>query len=133
MKAVDQRSQGIILAGIVAGSFAGAVLRGALSLVAPIHSESAMTLSLILSILGGALLGTLLGIALKRRASSVWQLPLVVALIAAIGSFGAAAAVELVATDAAPWPFWRDAALNIGVTVLTARAAVLLIRRHQAG
>jgi len=130
MKAAGQQTQVIVVLAIVVGSFAGALLRGAASLVAPIRSPSTLILSLLLSTLGGALLGTLLGITLKRKASSVSQLPIVVALIAAIGSFGAAAAIELVAKDAAPWPFWRDAVLNIGVTVLAARAAVMLIRRR---
>ena len=72
---------------------------------------------------------------IPRRLDLLQDGPQVAAFVEAQAktSFGAAAAVELVATDAAPWPFWRDAALNIGVTVLTARAAVLLIRRHQAG
>lgn len=133
MKTSDQRAHATVIAGIVVGSFAGALLRGAAALVSPIRGESPLIRSLVISTTGGALLGALLGVALKRWALSASQPLLGIALIAAIGSFGAAAAVDLVAKDAAPWPFWRDAVLNIGVTILAARAAVVWIRRRSPG
>jgi hypothetical protein len=130
MKALNHPPHGIVVFGIIAGSFAGALLRAVALLMMPIQPESTLVRSLFLSALGGALLGAPLGAALQRRASGAWQLPLGIALIAAIGSFGAAAAVELVAKEATPWPFWRDAVLNIGVTILAARAALMLVRRR---
>lgn len=133
MKRVALPMRGLAIIGIILGSFAGALLRALASLWNPLTSGSPVLRSLLLSTGGGALLGALLGGTLHRKTSDAWRAPVGIALIAAIGAYGAAAASELLEQEGAPWPFWRDAALNIAVTIVAARAVMRLTRGGLSG
>lgn len=131
MTVTTPSKHGLVLAGIVIGSFAGALLRAATLVATQGRWDGGVAALLAQSLLGGAALGAVLGALLRWRRVNTASALFVVALIAAIGSYGAAAALELVNREHSPWPFWRDAALNIVVTVLAARVAVILIRQRK--
>lgn len=133
MMAAERRATGMLVLGTVGGSLAGAAIRWAIVQILPPSTGFVMVQALVVSALGGAVLGALLGATLARRASPQPQSPLAAALAGAIGTFGAAVLLAASPTVGSSGVVWRDALLNIGVTIVTAGAvAILMSRRARA-
>lgn len=114
------------LLAIAAGSIAGALLRQATTLIVP-HATSSTSLRFTISGLAGVFLGAVLGwIATMESAGSIWRSIEIIAMVATLGAFAAAAVggLPLASLEASRRP--RDAAVHIGITLLSAALGVVL-------
>lgn len=115
-----------VLFGIAAGSISGALLRQATTVLLP-NAANSMSLRFTVSALGGVLIGTVLGwIATMTLADSTWQQIAMIALVATLGTFAAAAAVGTPLISSETARRFRHAAMQIGTTLLSAALGIAL-------
>jgi fluoride ion exporter CrcB/FEX len=111
---------------LVSGSIAGALLRY-LTALAPLASTSPMP-TIVVSAVGGAILGALLGSVLPKPNERAGRGPLTILLVAAIAGFGVTAALQTsLAVEGDE--ILRAALINIGATILSAVCATGVILR----
>jgi len=111
---------------LVSGSIAGALLRY-LTALAPPGSTSPMP-TIVVSAVGGSILGALLGSVLPRPNERAGRWLLTILLVAAIAGFGVTAALQTsLAVEGDE--ILRAALINIGATILSAVCATGVILR----
>jgi fluoride ion exporter CrcB/FEX len=110
---------------IAAGSIAGALLRQATIVLLP-NSATPTSLRFTVSGLGGALLGAVLGsIATMATTDSTWQQIAMITLVAALGTFAAAAVLSTGLISSKTANRLRHAAiLHIATTLVSAALGV---------
>jgi fluoride ion exporter CrcB/FEX len=111
---------------IAVGSIAGALLRQA-TVVLLLNAATPTSLRLPVSGLGGVLLGAVLGwIATMTTIDPAWQQIAMITLVAALGTFAAAAVLSAPLTSSETANRLRHAAMHIGATLLSAALGVAL-------
>lgn len=114
------------LLAIAVGGAAGALLRQATIVLLP-NPADLTSLRFTVSGLGGALLGAILGwIATIATIDPTWQQIALITLVAALGTFAAAAVLSTPSISSKTTNRLRHAAMHIGTTLLSAALGVAL-------
>jgi len=117
---------------ICCGSIGGALLRQVAASLFDTAADSAAGLVLAVSGAGGLLLGALLGVVVTARVFDERRQLLALVLVAALGTFGATAAL-VYGTGSAPaidgW--WYSGLLNILASLLAAAASASIVSRSR--
>ena len=129
MIASDGGTLGGAFVPIVGGGLAGVVVRWAVGSVLGASAGQSTAVTLVVSLLGGICAGVLLGITLANRSTAKARMPLTLALLAAIATFGASAVLEMRTEASVSVPAWQDTLVNVGASILAAGAGTALALR----
>jgi len=129
MTASERKAPAAVAVAIIGGSLAGVMLRWVLGYIVSSSTGQSVPMPLGLSSLGGVALGIVFGVTLSSRSTADQRLPLTVALVATIATFGAAAVLDAPPNVAASGIVWRDTVLNVGAAILAAGAGAIFGRR----